>query len=231
VRAGGHRHFEALAAALALGEASEAERAEFAAHARSCAVCAADAAHGSALVGRLAAARDDERWQPHLDGDIGARLSVHRTQRSKQTFAVLGYAVAASLVVNVAFVGGFAGRALDALRVTPAPEAAAVNSLRIVLEHRAPREPAALALHRATRLAPHAQVAFRAPAPVARREAAAPPPAAPADVPVPDVFAGIALESTALDRSVAFAQLCAEVRAADRPLPAGCDAIPAAPAR
>jgi len=46
----------------------------------------------------------------------------------------LGYAVAASLVLNVAFVTGFAGRALDALRVVPDFRYSATQS--ITLEHR-----------------------------------------------------------------------------------------------
>ena len=218
-----HERYEALAAAHALGEATAAERSEFALHAWACATCAEDAAAGAQVLALLSASRDEERWQPQLDGELEARLAARRARRSQRTFAALGYAVAASLVLNVAFVGGFAGRALDALRVTPDDHYA--NATRIVLEQRAPRVARALpAVHRVP-VGTH-------PAKLARRSTGPKPPAyrtgsrtAPdlAQPPVPDVFAGLALgahsrggDLLALDRS------CAERRTGDEALPAGC---------
>jgi hypothetical protein len=207
-----HQRYEALAAAHALGEATEAERAEFASHALSCQACAEDAKAGAALVARLAGARDEERWQPQVDGALEARLAIRRAKRSNQTFTVLGYAVAASLVINIAFVGGFAGRALDALRVTPEPTHYS-GTTRIVLERRAPRLASAPATHYP---AHGVAVARRAERPAKRAEHLAQlrtPQSLAADQPAserPDVFAGIALDPYSRDESVALEEFCAD---------------------
>lgn len=232
MRRDAHERFEALAVAHALGEASAAERAEFAAHARGCRTCADDAAGALAMANLIAGARDEERWQPQLDGALETRLAGRRVQRSQQTFAVLGYAVAASFVLNIAFVGGFAGRALDALRVTPPPERYA-NAARIVLEHRArrPLVPAAVAAR--PRAVPQVRLPARAADDAARKPdrlalATASNRNAP---PAPDVFAGLALGTQSSGASVAFAQLCAEARTDDEPIRPGCPTPEVLPAR
>ena len=223
----GHERFEALAAAHVLGEATLAERAEFAAHVRACERCARDAAEGAEMFSRLAAARDDERWQPHLDGELEARLAAKRTRASKQTFTVLGYAVAASLVLNIAFAGGFAGKALDALRVTPPSEPFA-GATRIVLERRAP------AAGRRGRGTARARGAYRHPRrPSFRTAARARHPAsrvaaAIAVEPEPDIFAGIALDRDSRDGGFAFLD-CSDRPARDEGVPPDCSATPGAP--
>ena len=221
MKARDHERYEALAAAHALGEATPAERSEFALHARACAACAEDAAAGAKVLALLSASRDEERWQPQVDGEIEARLAGHRARRSQRTFAALGYAVAASLVLNVPFVGGFAGRALDALRVTPDDHYA--NATRIVLEQRPPRVARVLpAVHRVAARTQATRLALRSGAtkqPLHRNAARM----APASAPAPDVFQGLALGSHARRGDLlALDQSCAARRAVDEPLPAGC---------
>jgi len=130
-----HDRFEALAGALLLNEATPGERLEFEAHAQSCARCSDDAASlGISLRTWVDAAVAHETWQPSVAGDINRRIAESRQRRWRFTLGTLGYAVAASLAINVAFVTGFAGRAIDALRVVPENHYAATQ--RITLEHR-----------------------------------------------------------------------------------------------
>ena len=82
------------------------------------------------------AAKEHEMWRPSLAGDVVARIAESRQKRVRFALGTLGYAVAASLVINVAFVTGFAGRAIDALRVAPDFRYATTQS--ITLEHRPP---------------------------------------------------------------------------------------------
>jgi nitrate reductase NapE component len=221
-----HERFEALAAAHALGEATPAEREEFAAHARLCPRCAEDAEGGAGIVALLGAALSEERWQPQVDGALQARLAAQHTRRSERTFTALGFGVVASIVLNVAFVGGFAGRALDALRVTPPAERYA-DATRIVLERRAPR-PARIAAAPRRSAARAQTLALRPLAPKARPAPhAAHPPAPAAQAPAADVFAGIALRPASRAAGlVALALNCAELRPGDEPAPEGCPVTP-----
>jgi hypothetical protein len=115
-----HDRFEALAGALLLNEATPGERAEFEAHAQSCARCGSDAASfGMPLRTWVEEAGAHETWRPSVAGDVNRRIADSRQKRWRFTLGTLGYAVAASLAINVAFVTGFAGRAIDALRVVP----------------------------------------------------------------------------------------------------------------
>jgi Putative zinc-finger len=188
-----HDRFDALAGALALGEASDAERAEFGAHARTCAACANDAAELPATFALVREARASERWDPHGSGELDARTRERRERSSRRTLTTLGYAVAASVVVNLAFVSGFGARALDALRVVP--DTTPVVATRLTIEKRIATEQAAMfAPARATialrpsTVRPAAVV--RAPGPRVPRHAK---PAAPAAQP-DDPLSGLAVE-------------------------------------
>ncbi len=114
-----HARFETLAGALLLSEATSDERAEFEAHARGCGQCRDGPSVDLPLRGLMESAGARETWQPSLAGDVYRRIAESRRRCWRAGLGTLGYAVAASLVLNVAFVTGFAGRALDALRVVP----------------------------------------------------------------------------------------------------------------
>jgi putative zinc finger protein len=157
----GHDRYEALAGALLLDEATAGERAEFAAHAEGCARCRADAVSlGVPLREFVEAASEHETWRPSLAGDVRARIAESRQKRVRFAVGTLGYAVAASLVINIAFVTGFAGRAIDALRVVPDFRYATTQP--IAFEHR-PRAavepaPAMVPIERVARRAAHVRV-------------------------------------------------------------------------
>jgi hypothetical protein len=200
-----HDRFEALAGALALGEATPAERAQFADHARICALCAEDAEALPATLAFVDAARRSERWQPSLSGELDERLRSRRETRSRRTFATLGLGIVASLALNVLFVSGVAGRALDALRV--APDTAPVSGTRLTLEHRPPRASLAGAAAPAPRRSAQAVRERHSPA-------------------APEVVAGLALapaDSATLSRE----KRCA---ATSESLDAGREPCPASPA-
>jgi len=181
-----HDRYEALAGAMLLGEASAADRAEFAVHAESCAVCREDAVASAMPIRELVeSAAESETWRPSMTGDVVARIRERHTKRTRFAITTIGYAVAASIALNVAFVSGFGGRALDALRVAPGITYSPTQ--RITLEHR-------------PKVAP---VAAAAPAPVGPRRTAlaglghknthaALQSAAVDEAASPDVFAGLA---------------------------------------
>jgi hypothetical protein len=73
-RALAHDRFDALAGAVMLGEATEAERASFAAHAGDCVLCC-DVADGAAgVLDAVERARAAETWRPSLDDAVGRRI-------------------------------------------------------------------------------------------------------------------------------------------------------------
>jgi hypothetical protein len=226
-----HDRFEALAGALALGEATDAERMQFAEHARTCARCAEDAAAFPATLALVGEARESERWQPSLGRELAERLRSRRETRSRRTFASLGFGIVASLALNVLFVSGVAGRAVDALRVAPDP--APLAGTRLTLEERrTPRARAAApaaAPRRLAALPPPAPPRALAPvtrAPVAgsqrteRRVREAQPPAA------PEVVAGLALAPGDV-ATLNPEERCAASAASLDAAPAPCPATPA----
>ncbi|MBC5810084.1 MAG: hypothetical protein GIW95_04395 [Candidatus Eremiobacteraeota bacterium] len=145
-----HARYESLGGAVALGEASAGERAEFGAHAAGCKECADAAGAAIAVRERFARAEDSERWSPSLETAVAERIHERRNAKFKLTTSVLAYAIGASVIVNVGFVSGLAGRALDGLRVVPDYRYASVQ--RIAFERRATPVPVAVAasLHRQT---------------------------------------------------------------------------------
>ena len=175
----GHDAFEALAGALALDEATPEERAAFAAHAAGCANCRADAADAETVARALAAARDEERWRASLDHLVVGRIRDARARRSTVTLGALGWAVAASIVLNVAVATGFTGRLASAFRDSGEPRSGVVAT-RLVFEVRS----------RAER-----RRAIRVPAPAAALRSSKAP---------PDVLAGFNVDRPAAARTIAF---------------------------
>ncbi len=137
-----HDRFESLAGAVMLGEATPHERASFDAHAASCDRCRADVSDGALVTARIALASESERWRPAQP--IVERLRSRRSARARVTLGALGWAVALSLVINVAFVSGIGARVGGAFLSVAVPESD-VASMPITLES-AHRDRVALAV-------------------------------------------------------------------------------------
>lgn len=112
-----HAYYDGLAGALALGEIKPFELEELTSHARGCSACAADLASFSDVAGRIASAREAERWNPGIDRALAVRMQEQRERTTRRTVVAFGYAIAVSACVNIFFVGGFAGRFADAMRI------------------------------------------------------------------------------------------------------------------
>ena len=222
-----HDRFEELAGALALGEASDAERAELAAHAQTCSACALDLRDLPIALDVIRAARESERWQPGASDEVRTRLREGRERGTRRTLITLGYGIAASLVLNVAFVSGFGARALDALRVTPGTAYAA--STRITLE----RRPRAALLAQPAARAVVATVVARRPAarlPVLRpRGPRSPAHALAAPPEPPDAFGGLAIDG-AYVAGVTADERCAGSRPREVAAEGDAEPCPATPA-
>lgn len=137
-----HRRIETIAGAIALGEASDAERLEYREHLSQCARCLNDLAGEFELErsgAAIAAARDSETWTPDVQDSV-----LQRIRRPSPAFrvgaSIFAGALAVSLIVHLVAVAGVA-------RLTPtfaAPLVINAGSTRIVLEQRAaPAPPAA----------------------------------------------------------------------------------------
>jgi hypothetical protein len=218
-----HDRYEALAGAILLDEATPADRAELALHAESCAVCREDpAAFETPLRELVEKAAASESWRPSIEDSVIARIQERSSKRNRFAITTIGYAIGASIALNVVFVSGFGGRALDALRVTP--EIAYSQVQRITLEHRPKAVP---------------PVAAAAPAPIGPRRsvlatlagvsrAASRRASIPQSAP-PDVFAGLALggSSGASTVAVEFAPACDAELERVAALPEPCRPLPA----
>jgi hypothetical protein len=193
-----HDVYEALAGAIALGEADANERALFSAHAADCAACAAFAPREGELHELIARASAAENWRPDVAGTTLQRARERRSKRMRFTFGALSYAVALSLVINIALASGTGSWLWNAL--SPDVEAPAnVASQPIELEPRpAPEAPARVTkpLHRHPAATPRKH----------RSQAVAAAPAGPREAPagVPDLLAGLGLDGHSPARSVAF---------------------------
>jgi len=110
-----HDGFEALAGALALGEATQDERARFEAHASECAMCRDDVPALTRVGEIVSAARNGESWRPAIGSQLMARIRDERLRSSRLTLRALGWSVAVSIALDAAFVSGvtsYAGRVL-----------------------------------------------------------------------------------------------------------------------
>ncbi len=128
-----HATFEALAGAVALGEAGPAEQLAFHEHAATCAACA-EAAAGASLLAELAQTRDAELWRPQIGDSLSARIRETRSRSAGRLFGALGYAAGLSIALNIAIVTGFAGRLYERLATPNAiPVPAAAQSANAVV--------------------------------------------------------------------------------------------------
>lgn len=129
-----HDRIEAIAGAIALGEASDEERLEYREHISSCAQCL-HALGGEREIERVAAtvgaARDEEVWEPEL-GDVVAARMRRRSHAVAWGFGFFGFALAASLGIHVLFAAG-----MPQIRSANAPAAANAGVTRVVLEQSA----------------------------------------------------------------------------------------------
>ncbi len=107
-----HDCFEALAGAVMLGEASEAERESFAAHERECAGCGLDVGYAAAKTAAVERARDGETWRPSVTTALLERIADSRGRRERRTIGAFGWAIALSIAINAAFATGMSGRLL-----------------------------------------------------------------------------------------------------------------------
>lgn len=115
----GHDAFEALSGAVILGEATTAERALFDEHALACAACREDVSFASQTTRSIEAARDAEVWRPSVATPVLERIARTRGRRRERTIGAFGWAIALSLVVNVAIASGITSGSFSALRHTP----------------------------------------------------------------------------------------------------------------
>ena len=103
-----HDRIEAIAGAIALGEASDEERCEYRAHIASCSQCL-NALGGEREIERVAttvgAARESEVWEPDLR-DVVATRTLRRTKTLRWSFGFFGIALAASFGVHTVFAAG-----------------------------------------------------------------------------------------------------------------------------
>lgn len=129
-----HERIEALAGAIALGEATDEERNEYREHIASCAECL-NALGGEREIERVAGsvhdARESEVWQPDLRDVVAARTQ-RSTRRLRVGLGIVSFCLAVSFGVHVL-------GALAAARLTPsagAPVVINAGATRIVLEQR-----------------------------------------------------------------------------------------------
>jgi hypothetical protein len=141
-----HDAFEAVAGAVMLGEATEAERARFDAHAATCDECRADVACAPVLVRSVTQARRTETWRPSIANLVLDRIRGTRKSRFRFTVGALGWAVAISIVFNLALASGLSMRFGSS---TP-DDTSNVTAMTLDLESPAPRtvQPRAIEHHR-----------------------------------------------------------------------------------
>lgn len=108
MRANVHDRVEAIAGAIALGEASDEERRTYREHIASCAECLRELG-GEHEIERVAStvgqARECEVWEPAL-GDVVANRMRRRTRSLRWGFSVFGAALAASFGIHALLAAG-----------------------------------------------------------------------------------------------------------------------------
>ena len=129
-----HDRIEAIAGAIALGEAGDEERREYREHLAGCASCLRTLG-GEHEIERVAAgitsARESEVWQPALGDVVRTRLAA-RSRYARYLLSTL----AACLIVAVGMRIAVANGALRALVPAARPAASSTGATRIVLEER-----------------------------------------------------------------------------------------------
>jgi hypothetical protein len=224
-----HDAFEVLAGAVMLGEATEAERARFDTHAATCDACRADVACAPVLVRAVTRARARETWRPSIANLVLDRIAGTRKSRFRFTVGALGWAVAISIVFNLALASGLSMR----LGSTSADDASSnVTAMTLDLESPAPHAVAQPVVERRARVAvvPRRKHSERS-ASVAERAKAADAAVA-ADTASDDVrhvLAGIDLDGSNSTKNVAVEprDICSPAPAA--PAVSDANAVDAAP--
>lgn len=135
-----HDRIEAIAGAIALGEASDAERREYREHIAACMACLRELG-GECEIERVAstvdAARETEVWEPAL-GDVVANRLRHRSRSLRWGLSVFGIALAVSFGMHAILAAG-----IGPIAQAPAtPVVIDAGATRIVLEQRTPAKPA-----------------------------------------------------------------------------------------
>lgn len=134
-----HDRIEAIAGAIALGEATDEERREYREHIATCPACL-DALGGEHEIERVAAtviaARESEVWQPDLRDVVEARLK-RRNRTLRLGFAFAGLCLVISFGVHTLAVS-----ALPRISSSIAqPVAVTAGTTHVVLDQRAPAAP------------------------------------------------------------------------------------------
>jgi hypothetical protein len=214
-----HVAFEALAGAVMLGEATAAERARFDAHAATCDECRADVACAPVFARAVTQARHTETWRPSIASLVLDRIRGSQKSRVRLTVGTLGWAVAISIVFNLALASGLSMR----FGSTPADDASSnVTAMTLDLESPAPRavEQPLVERHVRVAVAPPRARLRRATSSVERARAAnAGAPAAAVDTASDDVrhvLAGIDLDGSTTAKNVAVEprEICSPAPAA-----------------
>lgn len=121
-----HDRIEAIAGAIALGEASDEERCEYREHIATCAPCL-QALGGEHELERVAStvtlARDAEVWEPQLRDVVAARMA-RRSRVLRWGTGVAGFALAASFGIHALFAAG-----IPRITVVPAQQQQATTAV------------------------------------------------------------------------------------------------------
>jgi len=134
-----HDRIEAIAGAIALGEASDGERREYREHIAACPKCL-NALGGEHEIERVAAtvasARESEIWQPQI-GDVVAARKHRRKHAVSFGFGVAGLAAVLSIGVHALLASQAAPIAMHAAQ----PPVENVAATRVTLEQRSAPQP------------------------------------------------------------------------------------------
>jgi hypothetical protein len=193
-----HDRFDALLAAVVLGEASHAERADFADHAVACEACRAEADAAPTVLNAIVDARDAETWRPAIDRAVLGRIRDSRSSRFRVTIGALGWAVALSIVLNLAFASGLSARFFGGFDAS-GEAADHRTAMKFSLESPEPHPPRAIVERRARvaivpRRERNTRVRAEGSAPIARRAPATPVAPDLTATDVPDVLAGLDID-------------------------------------
>ncbi len=125
-----HAAFDALSGAVALGEATPAERERFAEHSRRCPTCRYDGEAHAFIDDLVVRARDGETWRPSIAAPVMNTIRETRLRRSRLTLHALTWSLAVSIVLDAAFVSGVASSVGRAARATSRSMTSVVASYR-----------------------------------------------------------------------------------------------------
>lgn len=105
---GNHDRVEAIAGAIALGEATDEERREYREHLVACSSCLQSLGGEHEIervAARISSARDSEVWQPAL-GDVVRRRLTARARYFRYAFSAVGACIVVALGLRIASING-----------------------------------------------------------------------------------------------------------------------------